>query len=344
MRLPGLLLALVLLFVGTPGMAASVVIKLGTVAPEGSVWHDALLEVRQDWKEITGGDVELRIYGGGVLGGEGEMVRKLQRRGLDAVAITGAGLPRIDRSVDVLNVPLLFESYAELDYVRERIASELERRLEKRHYKVLSWSDAGWVYFFTKTPVRTPDELRQLRLWMSAGTPDAEDLYREFGFNVVPLPVTDMLTALQTGLIEAIDVPPLFALLDRSYQLAGHMTDLRWAPLNAATVISTDAWSRIPSRFHDALVAAVRDVARATQAKIRSAGAQAITEMVSRGLTVVTLDEATRNQWRREAYDAYPVLRPRSGAPKLFDEVLRLAEEYKKNNMVGAAKGPAAQP
>lgn len=312
-----------------PALAGSIIVKLGTLAPEGSVWHDALLQVRQEWHDLTDGQLELRIYAGGVLGGEDEMVRKLQRRGLDAVAITSSGLPRIDSSVGVLNVPLLFESYEELDYVRSRIAPELERHLAARNFKVLSWSDAGWVYFFAKSPVRTPDDLRALRLWISSGAPEGERLFKDFGFNVVPLPVTDMLTALQTGLIEAIDVPPLFALLDRSYQAAPYMTDVRWGPLNAATVISTKAWARIPAKYHDALLASIRAIARDAQAEIRRAGAQAIEEMRARGLNVITLDPATREAWRREARDAYPILRDKSGHPRLFDEVLRLSEEYR---------------
>ena len=338
MRRPMFLTLCLMLAGSAPTLAEELIIKLGTVAPEGSVWHDALLQVRQDWRAITDGEVELRIYAGGVLGGEAEMVRKLQRRSLDAVAITGAGLPRIERSVEVLNIPLLFESYAELDYVRSRIAPELERRLEEKSVKVLSWSDAGWVYFFATSPVRTPDELRQLRLWISAGAPESELLFREFGFHVVPLPVTDMLTALQTGMIEAIDVPPLFSLLDRSYQIADHMTDLRWAPLNAATVISSRTWARVPEQHHDAMLASIREVARATQEKIRLSGEQAIVEMQARGLTVVSVDSDALAEWRREARAAYPALRASIGAPELFDAVLELAEEYK------ATPAPTTEP
>ena len=94
---------------------AQVVIKLGTVAPEGSARHDALLKIRQQWRDISHGEVELRIYAGGMLGGETEMVRKVQRQGLDAIAISGSGLPFIDSSVDCLNIPMLFASYEELD-------------------------------------------------------------------------------------------------------------------------------------------------------------------------------------------------------------------------------------
>lgn len=216
LRLVSVLLTCVLCLQLPAAGMAQVVIKLGTVAPEGSAWHDALLTMRQQWRDISHGEVELRIYAGGVLGGEAAMVRKVQRHGLDAIAISGSGLPFIDSSVDCLNIPMLFASYEELDYVRNGIAAELEQRLAHKHFKVLSWAEGGWISFFTKVPVRTPDELRKLRLWTAAGNPEAEKLSKALGFQVVPLPETAMLTGLQTGLIDAIDVPPLFALLDRS--------------------------------------------------------------------------------------------------------------------------------
>jgi TRAP-type C4-dicarboxylate transport system substrate-binding protein len=329
MRLLALVLGIVLLALPAVGAQARIIVKLGTLAPEGSVWHDALLEVRQKWLAISDGEVELRIYAGGVLGGEDEMVRKLQRRSLDAVAISGGGLPHLDDSVDVLNIPLLFESYDELDFVRAKVAPDLEHRLEQRGYKVLNWSDAGWVYFFTKTPVRTPDDLRKLRLWISSGYPEAEKLLKEFGLRVVPLPVTDMLTGLQTGLVEAIDVPPLFALLDRSYEVAGYMTDLPWAPVNGAIVISSSAWENIPAEFHDALQEAINAVAEVAQTKIRQSGIDSIAEMQARGLNIVPLDAEALALWRREAQAAYPALRKSSSMPELFDQVLRFSAEYK---------------
>lgn len=307
---------------------AQVVIKLGTIAPEGSAWHDALLSIRQQWRDISHGEVELRIYAGGVLGGEAEMVRKVQRRGLDAITISGAGLPLIDSSVDCLNLPMLFESYEALDYVRNGIAAEVEQRFATKQFKVLSWAEGGWIYFFTKTPVRTLDDLRKLRLWISVGQPEAEKLVKEFGFQVVPLPETEMLTALQTGLIEAIDVPPLFALLDRSYQLAKYMTNLPFAPLNAATVISLPAWERIPASYRPRLLAAVRDTGQALRGTIRQAGDDAIKEMQQRGLQVIDVDASTIAQWRSEAQKAYTRFGCSVHHPELFEKILRLQREF----------------
>lgn len=308
-------------------LQAQTVIKLGTIAPEGSVWHDALLETRQRWRDISDGEVELRIYAGGVLGGEEEMVRKMQRRGLDALAVSGAGLPLIDNIVSCLNVPLLFDTYEELEGVRDAVSADLEGSFEQSGFKVLSWAEAGWVHFFSKSPVRTPAELQELRLWTSPGSPENERLFKQFEFRVVPLPATDMLTALQTGLIEAIDVPPLFALLDRSFQEATFMTDLRFAPLVVGTVITLAAWERLPAEHRPALLESVREVAANLRSEVHRAEEEAIAEMVERGLTIVGLDAADHAEWRNTAAAVYPELECAREYPALFERVLSMQGE-----------------
>ena len=318
------------LFLTLPQAATSadrIVIKFGTIAPEGSAWHDAMLELRQNWLELSGNRVELRIYAGGVLGGETEMVRKVQRRGLDGIAISGSGLPRIEESIGCLNIPLLFDSYEQLDHVREKISLDVERRFEKRGFKILAWAEGGWVYFFTRTPVRSPDDLRQLRLWTTPGFPEYERLFNKFNLQVVPLPATDMLTSLQTGLIDAIDVPPLFALLDRSYQIANHMTDLKWAPLNAAMVMSLDSWKKIPKDLQQKFLDTAADIVGRLRQTIRKAEAEALSEMIARGLTVVELDDAERGVWRTEVENAYSELPCHQKYPDLFQKVLQIQKE-----------------
>jgi TRAP-type C4-dicarboxylate transport system substrate-binding protein len=321
--------ALLAVGVSTPAAPAPLVIKLGTVAPEGSVWHDGLLRMRQQWREATNGQVELRIFAGGVLGSEEELVRKLQRRAIDAVALSSGGLPVLDESFQCLNVPMMFESTENLAFVRAGAGPDIERRIEQRGFKVLNWAPAGWVQIFAKQPVRTPDDLRKLRVWTSAGDADTERLYKRFGFNAVPLPATDFLTSLQTGLLDAVPTMPLFALLDRSYTVANHMTVLNWTPLNSATVISAQAWSRIPADQQPRLLALARAEGDALGARAERAGDDAIREMQGRGLKVIRLTEPERAAWRSESEKSYPVFRGQLCPADLFDQVVRLDRAYR---------------
>lgn len=329
---PVVLLGLLSCFITSSAEAqAKIVIKIGTIAPEGSTWHDVLLKIRQEWRRVSNDRVELRVYAGGVLGDEFEMVRKVQRRSLDGLAVSGVGLARIDNGIDCLQYPLFFDSYEELDYVRDAIAPQLEERMEARNFKVLNWSDAGWVYFFTRQMARTPDEVKRMKLWISAGDPDTEKLFKDLDFQVVPLPTTDMLTSLQTGLIDAFDVPPLFALLDRSYQQANHMIDLKWAPVVAATVISTRTWGRIPAELRPKLLEVSRTAGEQLRAEIRRAHEDAVDEMKSRGLVVVELTEPERAAWRREVEAALPRMREILGPPELCEETERIRDEYRRD-------------
>lgn len=303
-------------------------IRLGTLAPEGSPWHDALLEMKEDWRGISDARVEVKIYSG-VLGDEAEMIRKMRIGQLQAVAVSGAALPRIDPGVSCLQIPLLFDSYEELDYVRDRLAPRLEERIAAQGFVVVNWSDAGWVHFFTKRPVATPDDLRKLKLLTSAGDPQTEKLYKDFGLHVVPLPYTEVLMALETGLIEAVQGPPLYAMLDQWFGLATNMTDLRWAPLVGATVVRRDTWRRIPPPWREKMLETGRIAGRQLRGKIRALGEEAIPEMEKRGLKVIQLDESALRAWRTESERSYPRLRGAYAPADLFDEAVRLRDEFR---------------
>ena len=301
-------------------------INLGTVAPPNSAWHEILQQMQQDWTKISGGRVQLRVYPGGSLGDDSEMLRKVRIGQLQAVAMTSIGLALIDEGVDALHIPMLFDSYAELDHVRDKMAPKLEQRLEEQGFVVLNWSDGGWAQFFTKRPAKTLDDIRKHKLWISAADAKTERLYKQFGMNVVPLPLSEVATALQSGLVEAITVPPLYAMLDGSFQRATNMTDLKWAPVIAGTVIAKAAWEKIPAALRPELAAASAKAGDATRSRIRKLGDEAIVQMKDRGLNVVPIDTAA---WKQEVEAAWPKLRGVLAPADLFDEAIRLRNELR---------------
>src|SRR5581483_1503479 len=128
----------------------------------------------------------------------------------DGLGISGAGLERIVPGAAAAQIPMLVDSYAQLDYVLNGLKPKLEKDLAASEpgFVVLNWSDVGFVHFFTKTAIHTPSQLKPLKLFTSAGDSKTEKLYRDLGVNPIPLALTDMLQALTTGSIEAFDVPP----------------------------------------------------------------------------------------------------------------------------------------
>jgi TRAP-type C4-dicarboxylate transport system substrate-binding protein len=310
--------------------AQKVEIRLGTVAPEGSVWHNVLVKMGQDMQKASGGGVSFRVIPGGRQGDESEMLRRVrQKTTLNAVALSGAGLAQVDISVNALQIPLLIDSYGQLDYVRKQVEPRLERAIEDKGFVVLAWSDVGWVQFFTKQPARTPADVRKLKLFTSAGDPDTEQVYKELGFRPVPIGADEMVTALQTGLIEAFDVPAIFALVSQAFGLAPNMIDMKWSPLVGATLVSRSAWEQIDPKLRPELLRIARKAGEDLRAQIRSSGDDAVAQMVKRGLKVIQLTDAEKAEWRKEAEAAYPKIKGRLVPPDLFDEVVRLSKEYR---------------
>ena len=334
----GCLVAAVPAAVG-PAAAPPVVIKMGTSAPEGSSWHQIFKQMGEKWKQAPGGGVTLRIYPGGVLGDEPDLVRKMRVGQIQAAALTSVGLSDIDESVAALSVPMMFRSYDELDHVRERLRPVLEKRLAERDFVVLNWGDAGWVMFFAKEPFRTPDDVRKMKLFVWAGDNDAVELWKASGFHPIPLAATDILPGLQSGLINAFDTTPLLALASQWFGLAPHMLDLKWAPLVGATVVTRKAWDKVPAPARPVLLKAAAEAGERLKGEIRSANEQAIAAMQKRGLKIMPVTPEIEAAWRRAAEGAYPKIRGPIVPAKVFDEALRLLDEHRSTAGKPASRG-----
>jgi TRAP-type C4-dicarboxylate transport system substrate-binding protein len=312
--------------------AQTTVIRLGTLVPKDSRWHEILLAMGEEWKKASGGKVELKIYPGGEQGDEPEMVQKIRIKKLQAVALSGAGLSGIDAAVSALQVPMMLDSYEELDFVRDRIAPRLEKGLAQRGFIVLNWGDAGWVHFFTKQPAMRPDDIRRMKLCVLQGDTSTFQLYKINGFHPIALAATDILTGLQTGLVDAIQSPPLVAMVNQWFGGAKNMLDLRFAQLVGATLISKDVWDKIPAPVQKEMLVSSRKAGVGLREEIRKAEAGAIPLMQGFGLNVVHADDKAVAEWRALAESVYPKLRGSLVPADLFDEVKRLRDEYRKSH------------
>jgi TRAP-type transport system periplasmic protein len=321
-----------LLLIGcfSPAMPRQIVIKMGTLAPEGSPWHQVLLETGEKWRKITSDGVKLVIYPGGNLGDEPDMVKRMRINQIQAAALTGVGLAEIEPGIMCLQIPLMFQSYEELDYVRSRVAPKLEKLIEARGFLILSWGDAGWVHFFTKTPAPRLDDLRKLKLFTWAGGDNEElELWKANRFRPVPLAATDILTGLQTGLIEAVPTTALYALWNQCFGLANNMTDVKWAALVGATVVKKSAWEKIPEAQRSAMYKAALESSDRLRQGIRKMCDDAVAAMQKRKLNIVHVDAAAVEDWRKQTEAVYPRLRGRTVPADLFDEVRRLRDEFR---------------
>ena len=323
--------AALLVLAGFAALPASAqVIKLGTIAPEGSPWLDAIRGMADEWKAATGGKIEFRIYPGGVVGDDPDMVRKLRIGQLQAAALSNTGLYDIAHEMQALQMPMMLTSYAELDYVRDRMAPKLEAILEAKGFKVLNWGDAGWIHFFSQQPLLRPADLKPMRLWVWAGYPAYVEAWKDAGYHPVELASTDILTGLQAGMIDAFPAPPLLALANQWFGVAKQMCDVKWAPAIGATVITLKTWQAIDPAVREKLLASSRAAGLRLQAQVRKLDDEAIAAMQKRGLVVNHVSPEGIAEFERVAVEAaYPKLIGHVVPADIVAEVKRLRDEFR---------------
>jgi TRAP-type C4-dicarboxylate transport system substrate-binding protein len=331
-----LFLFLIILWVVQTGIEARVRIRMGTAAPKGSPWHRLLQEMGAEWKKATKGEVTLNIYAGGVLGDENAMIRKMRIGQIQAAAISDAGLAQIDRGAYALMVPGMFEDYAEWDYVRSRANPDMEKKLRGKGFVVLTWSSLGWVHFFSKEPLVQPEELRRIKLAASAADPIAVEIMKWARLNPVPITLADMVTGLQTGLIDAFYFPIILAESSNLYRYAKNMSDLKWAPLQGALVVTEKTWDQIPESHQNQLLSLARETGKQLQKETRRREEASLEAMKKRGLKVWEIDAETRKRWQETANNAYPRVRNELVTPRVFDQVKKWRDEYRNSLKKGS--------
>jgi len=305
-------------------------IKLATLAPKGSSYHQILMAMGEKWRNAPGGGVNLTIYPGGHMGGEADMVRKMRVGQLHAAMLTVTGLSDIDTSVRALqNMPMMFRSLEEVDFVREKLRPELERRFQEKGFVVIFWGDAGWVRFFSRTPVLRPDDLKRLKVFTWAGDNNQVDIMKAAGYQPVPLETNDILPGLQTGLIQAVPTVPFYALSGQFYGPASHMLELNWAPLVGGAVVTRKIWESIPDATRKALLEAAREAGEQIKGRSRAEGEESVEAMKKRGLTVHPVSAEAAAEWRASAESVYPQIRGRIVPAEMFDQVQQLLNEYR---------------
>lgn len=309
--------------------ARKIIVKMGTLAPDGSSWHQLLVDMGHKWHEATNGNVVLRIYPGGVAGDERDMIRKIRIGQIHAAAVTIEGLTEISRDMNVFYIPMLVDSFEDLDSIRKALSPQLFAELKKNGFRVLSWADIGWAYWFTKNPITVPEQLRKLRLFTWAGDYYTAELWKSAGFHPVPLSSVDILPSLQTGIIDAFPTTPLAALSFQWFALAPNMLDLKWGPVIGAIILSDRIWNSIPSVYHEEMKRISAEVEREARNLVPEAES-ALAVMGEHGLIVNYPKPAEKQRWVELTTSFYPHIRGTLVPEKIFDRAIELKRELVK--------------
>lgn len=305
------------------------VIKIGNIAPDRSPWNDALKEIAREWEKITGGQVQLKIYPGGIAGGEEDMIRKMKVGTLGGAVLTNIGLTKINPDAFVLSTPFLFHSDDEMKYVMSQLNPVFERQIKEKGFMVIIWTMSGWVNFFSKNPVLYPQDLKRQKLAFSTGDPEMEQAWKKSGYYIVPTELKDLMMALQSGMVDAFYLPPLVAGSGQYFALAPHMCSLKIAPLVGGLVIMDRIWEKIPQNFKQSMMDVVTRVSKKLDVETDSLEKKALDSMKKNGLVIHDAPADSLGKWKEAAEKGMDELVGKVFSKEIYEKLLQILKEYR---------------
>lgn len=271
-------------------------IKFATLAPEGTSWMEVMKEFDNTVRKESGGRLGFRIYPGGVQGDEKDVLRKIRLGQLHSAGITGVGIGEIAPRLRVLDTPFLFTSYEEIDYIHNVFEQEFAGAFEEGGYVLLGWAEVGFVYVFSNVPVSKRSDLQNVKMWVWEGDPVAEATFRALEVNPIPLSITDVLTSLQTRLVDGIYSPPMAAIGLQWWSRVKYMLNYPLAISSGAVVVQKKYFDSLPEDLKAILLRNGKSYMRKLTLRSRQDNAKAVETLKQRGITVIQAGSSTVEQ------------------------------------------------
>jgi TRAP-type C4-dicarboxylate transport system substrate-binding protein len=308
---------------------SAAVIKIGSVAPGRSIWDKALNDLALEWEKITGGAVQIKIYPGGVVGGEPDMLTKMRLGTLGGAVFTNMGMSDIYPDTTVLITPFLMNSDQEFNYVFARLKPELEKPIEARGFKVIFWTLIGWDYFFSKGPVIYPEDLKKEKLSYTTSEPEMGHAWKKMGYQLVPNDLRDLLMALQSGINTAFYLPPLVAASGQFFALAPHMLNLPLGPVIGSLVVTDKVWNSIPEQYREPMLKAIDRISVRLYQQTLDLDKEALKTMADNGLIIHQPPADALERWRAVAALGMDEIVGKAFSKDIYDRFLALLQEYR---------------
>ena len=296
-------------------------LSLATLAPPGSTWMRVFDAWNRELRRRSNGSLQFRIYGGGVQGDESEVIRKIRSGRLDAAAVTATGLAQIHRPALVFQIPGLLRSYEQLDRAREALAPEMDQGFQSAGFRMLGWADVGQSRIFSTQPIRVPGDMASRHPWTNRDDVVLPSFYRVVRSNPVPLQISEVLGAVQTGRVDTAIVPPVPCIALQWCSRLTHMTEMPMPIVLGGTVLGQRAWDGLSEEQRTILTETAAQFHQLARRNLRRDEQQALASFGSRGGTVVSITPAQQQEWLNVANQVRGQLAGQVAEQALVDRV-----------------------
>ncbi len=292
-------LAFVSLLMAAGSAHATTTLKIATIAPEGSQWMQDMRTAAKQISQRTDERVKMKFYGGGVMGGDKKVLRKIRIGQLQGGAFTANSLADRYRDIVLYGLPMVFRSQDEADYVRERMDPILAAGLEEAGFISFGFAGGGFATLMGKEPVTRLEDLQGRKIWVPEGDQISYEVMKAMDLSPVVLPITDVLTGLQTGLLEYIATPPVGAVILQWYTKVKYVTAFPFAYTLGFMAIDKRAFSRLGDSDQVVVREVMTDVYRNFEEVSKSDNKKAEEALAANGLQFIELDAEMIPQWRQ---------------------------------------------
>ena len=326
------LAALLLISTGGDAVSKTTVIKLATLAPEGSIWTEVFNDLDSELKTATNDGVRLKIYPGGVLGNEKDMIRKMFIGQIHGAVLTSAGLSNIFNEMDVFQIPFLFNTYDEVDDVLKKMDGFFKKGFAEKGYILPAWTEGGFIRLMSTKPIASLDDLRKSKIWTWEDAPMAKAIFYEAGISAIPLSLPDVLVGLQTGLVEVVYAPPSGAISLQWFTKSKYMTDFPLMYLIGGIVIKNNFLKKLSSDHRKILLALCSKYMDRLKLEVRKENQEAIKVMSKHGVKLILPSGEQIKELKDLSIRAMNNQVGKSFSKRTKDEVIGHVEEYRKKN------------
>jgi TRAP-type C4-dicarboxylate transport system substrate-binding protein len=276
-------------------------LKIATIAPDGTSWMKQMRAAAKQIEQGTEGRVKLRFYPGGVMGNDNSVLRKIRVGQLHGGAITGGGLSVVYPNAQVYNLPFQFRDLQEVDAVRQVMDKEIVEGLHQAGFVSFGLSEGGFAYLLSNTPVKTTGDMHGLKIWIPEGDQVNARMFKALGISPIPLPITDVMTGLQTGLIDTIASSPIGAIALQWHTRVKYLTEVPLAYLYATLVIKEKALARLDEADRALVMQVLQETFSALDAQNRKDNLQALEALKRQGIEFVEPSLEQQQEWEKHA-------------------------------------------
>lgn len=321
------LIILLAALLAAPGVCLALKLKLATIAPEGSSWMEAMRSGGEEIRRRTDGRVILKFYGGGVMGNEKSVFRKIRAGQLHGGAFSSTALSEVYPDLQLRALPLVLRGYADYDAMAARFDDRFRQGLEDSGFITFGFAEAGISLPMGTVPVRTLEDLAGQKMWVPEGDNVSYEIMRSLGLAPIPLPLTDVMTGLQTGLVNVIGGSASGAIAFQWYTEVKYISRVPLAFLFSAMVIDRGIFNRLQAQDQGVVREVLERTYRDFNQGARQSNQAAYEALIRQGLAVVEPPVSEIERWRVRAWSVIGAMADRGDfSRKLLLELKELLE------------------